>query len=99
MKSFPKVKEVYPLSEFRLEVVFDNGDMRVYDCSALLERADFSALKNEAFFRQVRVDQGGYGISWNDELDLAESELWLNGQSEKLQAVAEEPGIYGRKND
>jgi hypothetical protein len=22
---------------------------------------------------------GGYGISWNDEIDLSEYELWTNG--------------------
>jgi hypothetical protein len=25
------------------------------------------------------VDKHGYGIVWNDELDLSESELWING--------------------
>jgi hypothetical protein len=27
------------------------------------------------------VDKHGYGIAWNDELDLSESELWINGLS------------------
>ena len=25
------------------------------------------------------LDKHGYGIVWNDELDLSESELWING--------------------
>jgi hypothetical protein len=25
------------------------------------------------------VDKHGYGIVWNDELDLSESEFWING--------------------
>jgi hypothetical protein len=29
-------------------------------------------LKNDAFFKSVKVDTGGYGISWNDEIDLSE---------------------------
>jgi hypothetical protein len=28
----------------------------------------------------VRVDPGGYGISWNDHIDLSEYELWTNGE-------------------
>lgn len=27
----------------------------------------------------VVVDPGGYGISWNDELDMSEYELWTKG--------------------
>ena len=30
-------------------------------------------------FEQVAVDVGGYGVSWNDEIDLACDELWENG--------------------
>jgi hypothetical protein len=36
-------------------------------------------LKHEAFFKAVTVDPGGYGISWDDEMDLSEYELWNNG--------------------
>lgn len=28
----------------------------------------------------VQVDPGGYGISWNDNVDLSENELWINGK-------------------
>ena len=30
-------------------------------------------------FEKVVVDVGGYGISWNDELDISAEELWENG--------------------
>ena len=30
-------------------------------------------------FYDVQVDTGGYGIVWNDELDLACDELFANG--------------------
>lgn len=36
--------------------------------------------KNEAFFKSVKVDSGGYGVSWNDDIDLSEYELWVNGK-------------------
>ncbi len=42
-----------------------------------LER--FRLLQQEAFFKSVKVDPGGYGVSWNDEMDLSEYELWNNG--------------------
>lgn len=34
-------------------------------------------------FASVSVDVGGYGIVWNDELDLSCDELWENGNDEK----------------
>ena len=40
----------------------------------------FQLLGNEAFFKSVKVDPGGYGVSWNDEVDLSEYELWVNGK-------------------
>ena len=42
-----------------------------------LER--FCALRDDVFFKTVTVDAGGYGVSWNDEVDLSEYELWHNG--------------------
>ena len=43
---------------------------------------EFAALKDPVLFRNVQVDPFGYGIFWNDDIDLSESELWLNGISE-----------------
>ena len=40
----------------------------------------FRQLKtNLDLFNAVSVDTGGYGIVWNDELDLSCDELWENG--------------------
>ncbi len=76
---FPKVAAVTPLPGRKLLVRFVGGQNKVYDCRPLMETAPFSALQNESLFRQVKVDVGGYGISWSDRIDLSESELWVNG--------------------
>jgi hypothetical protein len=39
-------------------------------------------LADEGFFRNVRADPHGFGIVWNDQVDLSESELWINGTAE-----------------
>ena len=46
----------------------------------LITEEAFRPLKDEAFFENVRVDAAGYGISWNDYVDLSELELWVNGR-------------------
>ncbi len=82
MATYPKVKSVKPLSGKHLLVTFITGDTKVYDCSPLLEESPFYPLKDDAFFKNVHVDQTGYGILWNDNVDLSESELWINGKDE-----------------
>ena len=80
---FHKVKEVRPLSDFRLAVLFESGERRSYDIRPLFEKwQSFRALSDVAgLFNQVKVDAGGYGISWNDEIDLSCDELYFNGKS------------------
>lgn len=78
MESFPKITQVTTLSQHRLLVVFGNGKTKEYDCSPLLQRPEFFLLKNDAFFKSVTVDRGGYGISWNGDVDISEYELWTN---------------------
>jgi hypothetical protein len=76
---YPKIASVMPMPEKQLLVVFDNGVRKMYDCKPLLTKTVFKLLKQDWLFESVRVDGGGYGISWSDEIDLAESELWENG--------------------
>lgn len=75
----PKILSVRPADEKTLIVKFRNGVEKIYDCKPLTEKYEaFKALKNEVFFQQVKVDSGGYGISWDDKVDLSEYELWTN---------------------
>lgn len=88
--SFPKIENVAPLAKKGLLVQFDNGESRIYDCRPLLKESPFVVLQNDSFFRRVKVDAGGYGISWSDDVDLSESELWKNGHvpNKRLQRTA-----------
>ena len=74
----PKILSVQALENKKLLVKFVNGVEKVYDCAQLLNFDMFEILKNDALFKSVKVDLGGYGISWNDNADLSEYELWTN---------------------
>ena len=80
---YPKVDTVNPLQGKRLRVRFNNGKEKIFDCHTLLNKEPFTAFKSESFFRGVKVDAGGYGISWNDDIDLSESDLWTKGEMSK----------------
>ena len=75
MPDYPKVKSVTALPNLKLRVTFFSGNVKIYNCAPLITEEAFRALKDEAFFKNVRVDAAGYGISWNDYVDLSESEL------------------------
>jgi hypothetical protein len=75
----PQIASVQPQEGKKLLVKFINGVEKLYDCEQILGLDVFQLLRNEAFFKAVKVDPGGYGISWNDDVDLSEYELWTNG--------------------
>jgi len=75
----PKILSVQPLENKKLLIRFANAVEKIYDCKPLMENFEpFKMLENEVFFKQVIVDGGGYGISWDDKVDLSEYELWTN---------------------
>jgi hypothetical protein len=82
----PKIISVNPIKNKQLLVTFENGETRIYDCKPLLGKEMFRVLENEVFFKSVKVDSGGYGISWSDDIDLSEYEIWANGKEQPLAA-------------
>lgn len=77
---FHKINNVKAVDGYQLIVHFENDESRCYDVKQMANRfPDFEALfSDEGVFGQVKVDVGGYGISWNDELDISCNELWEN---------------------
>jgi hypothetical protein len=81
MERIPRIRSARASGPAQLVVRFENGVEKAYDCGPLLNRPQFQLLKVPAFFRAVRVDAGGYGVSWNDQMDISEYEVWTNGKS------------------
>lgn len=99
---FHKIKNVSVLSEYKLSVQFVEGVTKIYNVGDLFEKLPmfkfFKGRPDE--FACVRVDVGGYGIVWNDELDLSCDELWDNGKVIKtpfdgLMAVSDATELWG----
>jgi hypothetical protein len=66
----PRVVEVAPLSKYRLHVEFEDGVAGTIDLSGELDGEVFEPLRDEAVFRQVKVDEFG-AVCWPNGLDLA----------------------------
>ncbi len=77
----PKIRSVETIDDHTLVVEFDNAQKRQYDVTPLLERELFAPLRTPALFKSVQVEQGGYAVVWNTNIDLSEFEIWSNGKT------------------
>ena len=78
---FHKVKSVMALNDYKLMIIFAEGITKVYDVKPLFNKFDiFNELKEDGLFYECIVDVGGYGISWDDDIDLSCDELFENGE-------------------
>lgn len=83
---FHKVKSVKTLDNYILLITFEDNTIKYYDVKNLFNKfKNFQDLINiNGLFKLVKVDNGGYGISWNENLDLSCEELWNNSNVNKL---------------
>ncbi|MEL6721916.1 MAG: DUF2442 domain-containing protein [Pseudomonadota bacterium] len=79
--AYPKIKTALAIDHHTLLVEFDNNQKKKYDILPLLNKKMFFPLKNPDFFRTVSVEQGGYAVTWNSNIDISEYELWRHGKS------------------
>ncbi len=80
MIKYPKILKVQVLNKTNLLVEFDNNEQKIYNISSLLINPIFALLKDFNLFKNVQIEAGGYAISWNNEIDLSEYELYTNGK-------------------
>lgn len=76
----PRIKNVFPLEDYQLQLIFTNGEEGVFDVKPWLNKGVFKALKNEDLFKKAYVLFGS--VSWNDDIDFSPDTLYL--ESKKL---------------
>ena len=76
----PRVQTATVSEPMQLTILFENGVEKKYDLNQLAEYERFALLFHDpSFVKCVQVDPGGYGVSWNEDMDLSEYELWTHG--------------------
>lgn len=79
---FHKIKNVTALSDYKILIQFSEGVTKIYNVKELIEKSPmFKNLENEELFYNVEVDVGGYGIIWNDDIDISCDELFEKGKT------------------
>ncbi len=74
----PHVRLVHPLNDYQLELVFENGEQRIFDLTPYLNRGVFVRLQNEASFQAARVVAGS--VEWPSGVDLSYDTLYLESR-------------------
>jgi hypothetical protein len=84
----PRVKSVDASDDYKLTLVFTNGETGVFDCSPLLEVGVFKELKDTRYFCQARVEYGT--VTWPHEQDICPDTLYVdsNGKTMCQQSLA-----------
>ena len=64
-----------------LIATFADGEVVSFDVKTMIEKYPvFQALHDEKLFNAVVIDGIGYGISWNDDLDLSSDGIYARGK-------------------
>ena len=79
------VKKVKPLPDYKLELTFENKEVRIFDLKPYLDTGLFKALKDEQLFKRVKVSYDTIG--WPNEVDMDPEVLYEKSQA-KNRAVA-----------
>ncbi len=76
----PKIIKVTPKDDLILDVDFENGATKKLDIKPYVDTFEpFKALTNPILFNSAKVDVGGMGIVWNENIDLSRYDAWEFG--------------------
>ena len=72
----PRVKNVIPIADYKLQLQFNNGQEGIYDCAPLLDFGVFKELKDMNYFKQAKAWDGT--VVWPHEQDICPDTLYLD---------------------
>ena len=72
----PIILEVNPLTDYRVMLLFDTGEKKLFDVAPYISGEWFGKLKNPDVFNTVRA--AGKTIEWAGGQDIAPHELYEN---------------------
>ena len=78
---FHKITSLATLPVYILLVGFANGEFKQFDLKPLINKyPPFATLKDvDGLYEQAAIDAGGYGIVWNDDLDISAEGIYEKG--------------------
>ena len=72
----PRPKKVQVLPNYKLEILFDNGEEKIYNMKKNLKEKFYQKLKDFDYFNTVKVS--GITLEWKDGEDIDPDDLYNN---------------------
>lgn len=84
----PRIKEVKPLPNFSLRVIFDDGKAVVYDVMDDIRQIESyqDLMAVHGLFNQVQLDKSRTCVFWNDRIDLPSDAIYEYGRQQEDEA-------------
>ena len=80
MLSYAKTISAKPLPDYKVEVVFNNGQRGIFDGRYLLDYEMSASLADYSLFNQVRAEHGT--LCWPNDIDVAPETVWESSKKE-----------------
>jgi hypothetical protein len=78
MDYLPVVIAADYLTDYKIRIIFDNGEMKTVDCQKWINGEIFEPLKDKNYFQRFFVD--GWSISWPNGADIAPETLYAENE-------------------
>ena len=80
----PRIRDVTPMPDFCLRVVFDDGKAVLYDVKEDMEQIEsYRDLRSiHGLFNQVQLDESRTCVFWNDRIDLPSDTIYEYGRAQ-----------------
>ena len=80
---FHLIRSLSTTSSLELIAQFDDGTVKKYAVSQLFgKHAVFKTFETSPdLFAKAKIDAGGFGVVWNEDIDLSANEIWANGKT------------------
>ena len=70
----PYLKDATALDDYRVAVVFANGERGIFDCRPYLSMGYYKPLNDPALFKRVGVSYGW--LNWPGDIDIGADDVW-----------------------
>jgi len=70
----PRVRDLTARDDYKLEITFANGEMKVFDCAHLFDFGVFTEFRDVNYFKQARAEGGT--VVWPHEQDICPDTLY-----------------------
>ncbi|QWR77311.1 DUF2442 domain-containing protein [Candidatus Magnetomonas plexicatena] len=74
----PRVKEVYSNNDYTLRIIFDNGEVGIFDVTPYLDKGIFKQLRDRSMFNSAKVFLGT--VQWVNGLDFCPDTIYLESK-------------------